>query len=99
MILQKMRYLMIFNLTMCHIVYTIGRLKRSGIFIALLLFLFTERRMAKAENTRATTRINETWCLRNGSHGTFERTQSSITSITGEVKRMKMNFELCKSLY
>jgi len=55
--------------------------------------------MAKAENTRATTRINETWCLRKGSHGTFERTQSSITSITGEVKRIKMNFELCKSLY
>lgn len=40
--------------------------------------------MAKAENTRATTRINETWCFRKRSHGTLERTRSSVTSITGE---------------
>ena len=55
--------------------------------------------MAEAENTRATTRINETWCFRKRSHGTFERTRSSVTPITGKVKRIKINFELCKSLY
>lgn len=44
-----------------------------------------ERRVAKAENTRATTRINETWCFRKRSYGTLERTRSSVTSITGEI--------------
>lgn len=52
--------------------------------------------MAEAENTRATTRINETWCFRKRSHGTFERTRSSVTSITGKVKRIKINFDCVK---
>jgi len=50
--------------------------------------------MAEAENTRATTRTNETWCFRKRSHGTLERARSSITSITGEIKHTKLEYKL-----
>jgi len=48
------------------------------------IIIYPEWRMAKAENTRATTRTNETWCFRKRSHGTLDRARSSTTSITGE---------------
>lgn len=52
-----------------------------------------EWRMVEAENTRATTRTNETRCFRKRSHGTLERARPSITSITGKILNVsKLHF-------
>lgn len=61
------------------------RLKNIWFYYYALYHVYLERRMAKAENTRITTRVNETWCFRKRSYRTLERTRPNVTSITGEV--------------